>query len=86
METMEQQILERLVRMEDKIEKILIQTTKTNGRVDALEEKTDNHNSKLHTLIDTGNVIKGRDKVVWILVSAVSTVALILFGWYLNKN
>jgi len=86
METMEQQILARLVRMEDKIEKILIQTTKTNGRVEALEDKTDNHDGKLHTLIDSGNVTKGRDKVIWVVISAVCTVALILFGWYLNKN
>lgn len=38
MEPMTEMIVDRLTSLDEKIDKILIQTTKTNGRVDRLEE------------------------------------------------
>jgi hypothetical protein len=81
---MEQQILDRLERMEDKIERILIQTTKTNGRVGSLENRVDNHSKRLSGLIDTDNKTKGRDKMIWIFLSAVGAVALVLIGKFIK--
>lgn len=34
----------------DKVEKILVQTTKTNGRVDAAEARIDEHTKEIETL------------------------------------
>lgn len=38
MEPMTEMMIDRLTSLDEKIDKILIQTTKTNGRVDRLEE------------------------------------------------
>jgi hypothetical protein len=76
---------QQLRRMEDKIERILIQTTKTNGRVDNLSKKTDDHEELLDTLMADSNKTKGGNKIIWVFLSAVGALALILIGWYLNK-
>jgi len=81
---MEQQILNRLEKMDDKIEQILIQTTKTNGRVGNLETRVDNHSKRLSGLIDDDNKTKGRDKMIWIFLSAVGAVALVIIGKFLK--
>lgn len=81
---------DRLIRIEDKLEKILIQTTRTNGRVDAHDDKFDSHDQKLekHDKIISGilaedNQTKGRDKVIWIILGIIGTLASMVIGHYL---
>lgn len=42
-----QQINDRQIRMEDKVEEILVQATKTNGRVTAVEDNLEQHSKYL---------------------------------------
>lgn len=74
------------IRMENKIEKILIQTTKTNGRVDNLSALTEEHEEKINGLLADNNQTKGGNKIIWIVLGALGTIALVLIGWYLNKK
>ncbi len=73
------------IRMENKIEQILIQTTKTNGRVDNLSAIAEEHEEKISGLLADSNQTKGGNKIIWIVLSAIGALALILIGWYLNK-
>jgi len=80
-----EQLHTQLIRMEEKLEAILIQTTKTNGRVDMLSEKTENHDGIIKELVATNNQTKGRDKMIWIFLSALGAVSLVLIGYFISK-
>lgn len=43
---------EKFAALDEKIDRILIQTTKTNGRVDAVEARTDKQDDQLEKLWD----------------------------------
>lgn len=83
---MEQIILDRLEKIGDRVEQILIQTTRTNGRVDTLEDNHKEHDKALKRLEAESNQAKGKNKVIWIVLSAVGAIVLLLAGYYLNKK
>lgn len=79
-------IIKRLDRIEEKQDRTLEQTTKTNGRVTAW-------NMTMHTFIDEqisalNSVrfeMKGRDKVIWIVMGSVGVIIVQLINHFLNK-
>ncbi|CAB4126248.1 hypothetical protein UFOVP153_65 [uncultured Caudovirales phage] len=81
-------ILQRLEaidsRFDEKLDKILVQTTKTNGRVTALEDKFSNVFKEVEDLKEHKNYNKGRDKVLYIIIGGVGALALALVGIYLK--
>lgn len=58
----------------EKLEQILVQTTKTNGKVYQLQEDMRNAEKNINDLIATRNETKGRDKVLYVLLVAIGTV------------
>lgn len=80
-----EKIIQKIDSIDEKIERILIQTTKTNGRVDFLEDKTDKHEVTIASLLADKNQSKGSNRIIWIVVSAAGAVGMLLIGWFLNK-
>ena len=81
-------ILQRLeaidTKFDEKLDKILVQTTKTNGRVNALEDKMTSVFKEVEDLKEHKNLNKGRDKVLYLIVGGVGALALALMAIYLK--
>ena len=81
-------ILQRLealdTKFDEKLDKILVQTTKTNGRVNALEDKMTSVFKEVEDLKEHKNLNKGRDKVLYVIVGGVGALALALMAIYLK--
>ena len=81
-------ILQRLeaidTKFDEKLDKILVQTTKTNGRVNALEDKMISVFKEVEDLKEHKNLNKGRDKVLYVIVGGVGALALALMAIYLK--
>jgi len=70
-----------LVRVEEKIDKVLVQATKTNGRVTNLEDWSANVKKIVETNSDSISGLKGDRK--WMIGAA---AALTLTGWFALKS
>jgi predicted nucleic acid-binding Zn-ribbon protein len=81
-------ILQRLeaidTKFDEKLDKILVQTTKTNGRVNALEDKMTSVFKEVEDLKEHKNLNKGRDKVLYVILGGVGALALALMAIYLK--
>ena len=81
-------ILQRLeaidTKFDEKLDKILVQTTKTNGRINALEDKMTSVFKEVEDLKEHKNLNKGRDKVLYVIVGGVGALALALMAIYLK--
>jgi hypothetical protein len=58
----------------DKLEQILVQTTRTNGKVIQLQKDMLQAEKNIDDLIATRNETKGRDRVLYILLVVIGTV------------
>jgi len=76
-------------KFDEKLDKILVQTTRTNGRVNSLESMVKGHDDKIDKYGIMINQNKGRDNtlsVFWgIVVGAVGAVGTMLIQYFMNK-
>lgn len=89
---MEQLILSLIKDMNAKLDSVLVQTTRTNGRVSALEEKhnrleetQDEHEKILQTYKNESSETKGRNKVIWLIAGAIGTILISFIIHLLEK-
>ena len=78
-------IIKRLDRIEEKQDRTLEQTTKNNGRVTRLEHDDDTLCDDVHALNSIRFEMKGRDKVIWIVMGSVGVIIVQLINHFLNK-
>jgi tetrahydromethanopterin S-methyltransferase subunit G len=67
-------IIQAIERHDAKLDRILVQTTKTNGRVNALEDRQSKIEKTVEELNTGANVNIGRDKVILFFISGVCIV------------
>ena len=83
-----QYLIERLERLDekfdDKLDKILVQTTKTNGRVTNLESIVKDHQEKIQSHHDQLSTAKGGGKVIWVVLAALGALALSVIESLIN--
>lgn len=84
---MEQQhIIDRLDRLDDKLDKILIQTTATNGKVISLQEWRKDASKDIEELKENKSSNKGRDVVIHNILKGLAAVALAVFVYWLGTK
>lgn len=73
-------------KFDEKLDKILVQTTKTNGRVTSLETRFVKTEGEVDRITEHTTFNKGRDKVIWIVVGIVGTIAGFFIEHLLSKK
>ena len=71
-------IFEMLSEIREDQKAMLIQTTKTNGRVTALEAQCSHYSKDIDTLKDTASSTKGAGKIIYIVLGAMGAVAMVV--------
>lgn len=71
---------------DEKLDKIIVQTTLTNGRVNGHDDKLKSLSRDVEMLKTVRSETKGRDKAVWVVLVFVATVAGMLFQYYLSHT
>ncbi len=83
-------IIERLdvidKRFDDKLDKILVQTTATNGKVINLQEWRRDVSKDIEDLKENKSSNKGRDIVINNIVRAIAAIALAFFVYWLGSQ
>ena len=85
-----QYIIDRIDKMDakydDKLDKILYQTTKTNGRVTNLENKLLPIEKDVTELKEHKNITAGRDKTLWVLLLAAGAIISLVLEHFISKT
>ena len=68
-----------------KLDKILEQTTKTNGQVTVLKSEMIDVQQKVSKVEEVTNVNKGRDTTLWVLGCAVGAIITLIIGHFISK-
>jgi len=83
-------IIERLEaidgKFDEKLDKILVQTTKTNGRVNGHDKAIEALEKHVEILRETKDVNKGRDRVIYIVIGCLATLSMTLLTIYLKNK
>ena len=70
---------------DSKLDKILYQTTKTNGQVTILKSEMIYVQQKVSKVEEVTNVNKGRDTTLWIVGCAVGAIITLVVGHFISK-
>ena len=81
----EKYAFEKLEKIDDTLKQIVIQTTKTNGRVNNLEDDNNEKGRTIAVLIEQLNISRGRDKILtYLIVTALTSIGVIA-GFIINN-
>lgn len=83
---MEQYIVDRMETIDGKLDAILIQTTKTNGRVTSHDKDIWELKSDVKELLQSKHETSGRDKVIYILLGVVGTMVITVISLWFSKH
>lgn len=79
-------VLKRMDGQDELLKSILIQTTKTNGRVTVLEADYKKMDTAVESLKSTGSETKGSNKAWATVLKIVLPIAGIIITWYLSTH
>lgn len=71
----------RIESIDENVKEILVQTTKTNGRVNTHDRQLEQLQRDVKGLEASKNITKGRDKAVWVML----TVVGIIIGYFIQN-